>query len=199
MTGAPPSDTADSLDDQHFLHDLRKKMLAFATLQLSDGHLAEDAVQEAMLGALRGKARFEGRAALKTWVFAILKNKIADMIRQKSRQPAMEGFNHDDEDGAKLVFFNKRGHWLDDERPHAWSDPEASYEQQQFWRVFEACLERLPPKQAQIFMMREFLNLETDEICAALGVSQSNVFVILHRARLGLRRCLEINWYQEAR
>ena len=66
----------------------------------------------------------------------------------------------------------------------------------QFWRVFDACLERLPSNTARVFMMREFLGFETDEICKELALSASNCWVILHRARMALRLCLESQWFQ---
>ena len=65
---------------------------------------------------------------------------------------------------------------------------------QQFWTVFETCLEVLPAKTARVFMMREFMGFESDEICVQLGISASNCHVILHRARLKLRACLGTGW-----
>jgi RNA polymerase sigma-70 factor (ECF subfamily) len=184
------------LTDNRSLEALREQMLKFAALQLGDDHLAEDAVQEALIGALKNANSFSGKAALKTWVFAILKNKIADVLRQRQRlvnASSLLGDEEEDEDFAML--FDNRGHWRPDERPHDWGDPEASFSQQQFWRIFEACLEGLPPKQARVFMMREFVGLESEEICAAVEISMSNLFVILHRARLRLEKCLEHKWF----
>ena len=87
------------------------------------------------------------------------------------------------------------GHWTVEARPGRWADPDASFEQQQFWRVFEACLDHLPAKTARVFMMREILGLETGEICKETGISTSNCWVVLHRARMSLRRCLETTWF----
>jgi RNA polymerase sigma-70 factor (ECF subfamily) len=91
--------------------------------------------------------------------------------------------------------FYRRGHW--DEPPSAWEDPEAALENSQFWVVFEACLDGVPAKPGRVFMMREILGLETDEICKELGISSSNCWVLLHRARLGLRECLSRRWFGE--
>lgn len=181
-------------NDAPFMQDLRLQMLRFATLQLSDAHLAEDAVQEALLGALRGTDRFAGRAALKTWVFAILKHKIADVLRQRMRDKLVPASTRDeDEDLAEL--FDAKGFWQPDERPATWSDPDQVVHDAQFWKVFEACLEHLPPQQARVFMMRSFMEFETPEIIKATGVSVSNLNVMLHRARLRLRECLEDRWF----
>lgn len=191
---APRMEHAPAFTDGPFLEALRAQMLKFATLQLSDSHLAEDTVQEALTDALKNIKSFGGKAALKTWVFAILKNKIADVLRRNRRLiNAGSLLRDDDEDFAAP--FDREGFWQPGEHPRDWGDPQASFDQQQFWRVFEACLEGLPPKQARVFMMREFIELETEEICAAVDISMSNLFVMLHRARLRLGKCLEHKWF----
>lgn len=188
--------TSASLGDPVFLQDLRQQMMRFATLQLSDAHLAEDAVQEALIGALKSANRFGGRAALKTWVFAILKNKIADVLRRRQRLHEVDLVLHSDEEGEDFRgLFDARGFWRADERPAAWGDPYQAVHSAQFWRVFESCLDHLPNQQARVFMMREFIELETPEICEAVGITVSNLNVMLHRARLRLRECLENNWF----
>ncbi|MES2295485.1 MAG: RNA polymerase factor sigma-70 [Pseudomonadota bacterium] len=188
--------TASPLTDTEFLTNLRRQMLKFATLQLSDSHLAEDTVQEAMIGALKNAGSFGGRAVLKTWVFAILKNKIADVLRQKQRTVnASSLLREDEEEEDFAALFNARGFWQADERPAAWANPEESLRQGQFWRVFETCLENLPGNQARVFMMREFIELDSHEICATVGITVSNLNVMLHRTRLRLRECLENRWF----
>jgi RNA polymerase sigma-70 factor (ECF subfamily) len=187
-----------ALTDPVFLEDLRRQMLKFATLQLNDPDLAEDAVQEALIGALKNTASFRGAAALKTWVFAILKNKIADTLRQRQRlvyagSLLKSGDDEDEEAGPSL--FDTRGFWQPHERPLDWGDPEASFHQSDFWRVFNTCLDGLPPRQARVLMMREFIELESAEICATVGMTTSNLHVTLHRARLRLRDCLENHWF----
>lgn len=186
------------LNDEVFLNEVRRQMLKFATLQLRDGHLAEDAVQEALVGALRNAASFGGRAAFKTWIFAILKNKIADTLRYKQRMVNSSSLlREEDEDADFSELFDRKGFWQPGERPVAWGNPEASLREGQFWQVFEACLEGLPPKQARVFMMREFIELDADEICAELKLTSSNLYVLLHRSRLRLRECIENKWYLE--
>ena len=102
------------------------------------------------------------------------------------------------EESLDIALFDRRGHWQPEAKPGRWADPEASFEQQQFWKVFEACLDHLPEKTARVFMMREILGLETDEICKETGISSSNCWVVLHRARSGLRICLETEWFAGA-
>lgn len=193
-TAAAASD--DDLLNASYLSTLRQQMVKFAQLHLNDSHQAEDAVQEALAGALVGSKRFAGRAALKTWVFAILKNKVADVLRHKQRMVDASSLCKENEEGATNDLFDQRGHWLADSRPTAWDNPQACLEQQQFWRVFEACLEGVPAQQSRVFMMREFMGFETEEICVTVGITSANLFVMLHRARLRLQECLGQRWFE---
>jgi RNA polymerase sigma-70 factor (ECF subfamily) len=188
------------LDRQSELTALRPDLLRFARLQLRDAGAAEDAVQETLLAALTGSHRFESRSSYKTWLISILRNKIIDTIRSRSREVSASSLAADEagDDLLNDTLFERDGHWTDAAKPGRWADPETSFEQQQFWKVFEACLDHLPAKTARVFMMREFLGFETDEICKEAGISASNCWVVLHRARLGLRTCLETNWFAGA-
>lgn len=171
-------------------------MLKFASLQLNDQALAEDAVQEALIGALKNAKDFNRQAALKTWVFAILKHKIADILRSRLRLVEASRLLQDDGDEDDLNhLFDTRGHWKDESAPGGWSNPAEAVKGQQFWRVFEVCLSGLPENLARLFMMREFIELESHEICDALNLSTSNFHVMLYRARLRLRECLENHWF----
>lgn len=185
----------DPLTDPQYLAELRRDMVRFADLQLRDRALAEDAVQEALAAAVQGREGFASRASLKTWVLAILKNKIVDVLRRRSREPVAVDI---DDAGGLDVYFDQRSHWADDSRPAAWSSPQESFENKKFWEVFEACLHRLPEASARIFTMREVLGFDTDEICATLAIKPNNCWVQLHRARLALRACLGANWFGEA-
>jgi len=185
----------DPLHDPEFLTGLRRDMLRFAEMQLRDRAQAEDAVQEALAGALLGKEKFASRASLRTWVLSILKNKIIDVLRRKVRENAMVNPESDEDLNA---FFDDRQHWAEDTRPSDWQTPQQAMENKQFWAVFEACLYRLPEASARIFTMREVLGFDTDEICQTLVITTNNCFVQLHRARLALRACLGANWFGEA-
>lgn len=190
-----PSNTPATEVDASEIAALRHDMLRFARLQLRDEQGAEDAVQEAIAAALASKTGYAGRAKLKTWVFAILRNKIIDVIREKSRHPTQ---SYDEENDAELeTLFDERGHWRKAEQPTTWRRPEQNLEDTQFWRVFDACLNYLTETTARVFMMREMLELDTAEICRELAISESNCWVILHRARARLRLCLEENWFAE--
>lgn len=193
---AQTAEMTNPLFDEAYLGDLRRQMLKFATLQLSDPTQAEDAVQEALVGALKNVASFGGRAALKSWVFAILKNKIADTLRQRHRLiDASSLLREEDAEQDFADLFNDHGHWPRGERPKPWSTPDELLHEAHFWRVFEVCLENLPGSQGRAFMMREFIEFDSDEICRTLDISESNLNVMLYRARMRLRECLNINWF----
>lgn len=176
---------------------LRPRLLRFARLQLRDAALAEDAVQETLLAATERATQFVGTSTAATWIFAILRNKIIDEFRRRDRQPLAEIDIEQEQafDDALEAQFDARGHWA--VRPAAWLDPQASLEQKRFWEVFDACIDALPAKPARVFGMRELLGMETEEICKELGLSTSNCWVLLHRARLGLRDCLSRRWFGE--
>lgn len=179
------------------LTGLRREMLRFAVLQLRDQASAEDAVQEAVLAALQGADRFSERAKLKTWVFSILRHKIVDIIRRRVREPVYQQPDEEIDDDDFDPLFKANGHWQRDARPSDWGNPEKSLENQHFWAVFDACLNRLPPATARVFMMREMLGLETGEICEELSMSSNHCWVVLHRARMSLRLCLDQKWFAD--
>src|SRR5262245_5940135 len=130
------------------LEPLRRDMLRFARLQLRDDAAAEDAVQEALLSALAKRDSFSGQASLKTWVFAILRNRIIDMLRAKK-----SGIQFVETDSATDAHFDEGGHWTEESWPAEWGDPAQSLEAQQFWTVFEACINRLQEAAARTFML----------------------------------------------
>jgi RNA polymerase sigma-70 factor (TIGR02943 family) len=177
------------------LQRLRRELLRFARLQLRDDASAEDAVQDAMLAAMNKMGEFKGKAQMSTWVFSILKNKIIDILRTRARfQPVDTDVDEIPADSFDALF-DQRDRWQPDERPAYWGDPEATLAQQQFWTVFQLCLDRLPPSTARVFTMREFLELTPEEVCAELAITKSNCGVILHRARMALRVCLQTRWF----
>jgi RNA polymerase sigma-70 factor (ECF subfamily) len=179
-------------DFRRQLEALRPYLLRFASLQLRDAAAAEDAVQEALLAALAGEASFAGRANLRTWLTGILKHKIVDIVRRQAREPVVQTEADVAPDEIDELF-SERGHW--NERPAAWGDPDGALEQTQFFRALEMCLERLPSRTARAFMLREHLGLETGEICKELDITPTHCWVLLYRARMSLRECLQQTWF----
>ncbi len=174
------------------LEQLRPYLLRYAQLQLRDRESAEDVVQETLLAALESRARFEGKSSARTWLTGILKHNIIDLIRRRSReQPLAAG---EDELEADLVdaLFRGDGHWQ--QPPSDWGSPARALENKRFREAFELCTKVMPERAARVFMMREVLEMTTEEICKELAITPTNLWVILHRARLSLRECIEIKW-----
>jgi RNA polymerase sigma-70 factor (ECF subfamily) len=173
---------------------LRDYLLKFARLQLRNEAWAEDAVSEVMLAALAKPLAFENRSQLKTWLVGILKHKVIDALRQHGREVSQGDFSEDtNEDPLDYLGFKADGHFV--ELPADWGNPEQQACSRQFFEVLEACATQLPAVQGRLFLMREWLELSSEEICKELGVTPTNLYVQLHRARLRLRECLELNWY----
>ena len=171
----------------------RGYLLRVAVLQLRDNDVAEDVVQDTLVAALQGASGFSGRSSLKTWLTGILKHKIVDVIRRKGREPAFASLDEESRLEDLDALFDETGHW--ENPPADWGNPESALSQQQFMVVMQMCLEKLPPNTARVFMMREVMELEGDEICKELAITSTNLWVILYRARIALRQCLEQNWF----
>ena len=174
----------------------RRYLLRVAELQLRDRGLAEDVVQETLVAALAAKDGFSGRSSVKTWLTGILKHKVVDAIRQKQRQPVIVASFDEETDLEDFdPLFKDNGGWQ--APPADWGDPENALSRREFMDVMEVCLEKLPPNTARVFIMREVMELETDEICKELTITANNLWVILYRARMALRQCLEQNWFTD--
>lgn len=167
----------------------------FALLRVRNSTTAEDLVQETLLAAWRARADFSGQAAERTWLIAILKNKIIDHYRRAQRETALPDLADSDE-AVDALFEQHSGHWATP--PSAWARPDDALEQSEFWRIFQDCLAALPARQAQAFTLAEIDGLNTEELCKALAAQSSNVWVMLHRARLRLQACLEQRWFSAA-
>ena len=166
----------------------------FALARLRDPHQAEDVVQEALLAAMQSEG-FEGKSAPRTWLTGILKHKIIDLMRRNSREQSMgdiEDIAHESSDDGIDDFFDETGHWAD--KPQSWGKPEGELEQKQFMLILQRCMDKLPPKLAVLFMMREVHEDDNEDICKELNISTTNAWVMLYRARLGLRKCVELHW-----
>lgn len=175
------------------LETLRPQLLRYALLQLRNPAWAEDAVSETLLAALEKPDSFAGRAQPKTWLIGILKHKLVDQVRKHARECSLSRDEEDDDNQLEDLLFDQSGHFR--EQPLEWGDPEGVLGQQQFIKVLDACVEKLPNQLGRVFLMREWLELETDEICKELSITATNLWVMLHRARLRLRECLQQQWF----
>ena len=176
---------------------LHQPLMRFAKMQLRNDAMAEDVVSETMLAILEKPDNFEGRSTLRTYATGILKFKIIDVLRKRGREVHIEPLDEQSMDDALDALFAKDGHWL--EPPAVWQHPEKALEQSQFFEALQSCVDRLPPKLGRIFMMREWLEREVDDICTELDITSNNCGVMLYRARMQLRECLDGNWFKGQR
>lgn len=171
--------------------EMRPVLLKLAMLQLRNESWAEDVVSETTIAAIESAQRFDGRAQLRTWVVGILKHKIVDQLRRQSREVSIDA--GDDGSGAALEdLFDAAGSRV--AAPLDWGDPEQALTQRQFIELLQRCLVQLPAAQGRAFLMREWLGCETEEICRTLGVKANHCNVLLFRARMRLRECIEARW-----
>ena len=159
----------------------------YAFYRLRRSQEAEDAVQETLLAALKARGQFQGRSHPRTWLMTILKRKVLDRLRVAARRAAET--NLDDLD----AWFDAGGHWR--KSPRHWDDPAAAAESSEFWDVVQGCLAKLPPRMAEVFTLRTLADCATTDVCRDLAISPDNLWVLLHRARLRLVRCLDIHWF----
>lgn len=178
----------------------RGYLLRYATAKLRDGGQAEEVVQEALLAALEGVGGFAGQSSLRTWLTSILKFKIIDYQRRVISERAHFANAPDEEqDDPAWVdrMFDDTGHWAP--RLAEWTNPDNALQQKQFFETFERCMDKLPKAASRVFFKREVMGIDTEEICKEESITASNCWVMLHRARLALRECLDRNWFQGAR
>jgi len=174
-------------------------LFKYALIRLRDVAKAEDAVQETFLAALKGGQAFAGRSQEKSWLVGILKNKICDHFRKASRETSFTDltFYSDEESGRFVPEGPREGSWIHELGPLEWPRMGEALDNEKFWQIYRDCSGKLPKNLATAFNLREVDGIESKEICALLGVSENNLWVMLHRARMALRRCLETNWFAE--
>lgn len=195
MTARKPEGTADENTPEDTPEDWVDRygddLYRLAVYAVGDAALAEDLVQETLLGALRANDSFRGKSSRRTWLIAILKHKIVDHYRSLPRQRRTESL--DTVGSFEDANFDESGRWSS--RPASWrSNPSKAYEQKEFLRVFYRCVSELPERLAKIFRMREMEEKETEEICKAMQITPTNCWVMLYRARTRMRECVEARW-----
>ncbi len=189
-------------DPESWVEEHGDYLFKFALVRLRDTARAEDMVQETFLAVLKGGQSFAGRSAEKSWLTGILKHKLLDHYRKASRETSFTDleFYQDEESDRFIPDGLFKDGWIHetgrDLGPMEWStDPGASLDSAAFWKAFHDCSNKLPRNIATVFTMREVDGVESKEICQTLNISESNLWVMLHRARMALRRCLETNWF----
>jgi len=183
---------AGALDPEKWLSEHGDVLYRYALARLGDAHAAEDAVQETLVAALQAHAAFRGDSAERTWLVGILRHKLIDHLRKRCRDLPLTA----EAEGDAVVdhLFQADGHWRTP--PAAWNaDPAQLSENREFWEIFARCREALPTRQAAMFTLRMLEDADPESLCQEFGISTTNLWVLLHRARTRLRVCLEEHWF----
>ena len=195
-----PEEEIHNLDPQHWVERHGDYLYNYAIARVSDHEKAEDLVQETFLAGLKARDNFQGKSTERTWLISILKRKIIDTYRKqsKSRESTPGAYEKDITDNH--IFRSEdpfMGAWLEGRGPHSHSIlPEGEIEQEELVRIMRECISNLPPSLAATFIMKLIDESGSEEICKELGITPSNLWVMLHRARLKMRECLETKWLQ---
>ena len=179
-------------DPEIWVDEYGDYLYRYALARLRDTAAAEELVQETFLVALQSRGNFKGRSSMRTWLTGILKHKVVDHFRKQSREQRTE----DVETSTDLLnsLFDETGHWKTG--PAEWNaSPEKLIGRKEFWEVFYSCLSELSNRAGKVFALREIDGLETEDICKVFDISPTNCWVILHRARMSMRNCLESNGF----
>ena len=197
----PVKPKGHSVDPERWLDEYGDELFSFTVLRVRNRATAQDLVQETFLAGLKARKSFAGRSTERAWLFGILRNKLVDYYRLKSREvplsepgawsPEEEGFFHSSGAGKDA--------WITGAAPKAWEEPDARLVSKEFQVVFQECVSGLPEKVGLVFVRREVDDVPSEEICKEFDITPNNFWVMLHRGRLALRRCLELNWFGRKR
>ncbi|MEP6669015.1 MAG: sigma-70 family RNA polymerase sigma factor [Chthoniobacter sp.] len=192
-TSAPPP-TRSHADPDRWVDEHGDCLFRFALTRVRKEEVAEDLVQETLLVAVRTHEKFGGRSSERSWLVGILKNKVCDYFRKLGRETNftdLEFFS--DEHSDK---FDGENYWIHERGPSDWKpEGEDAMKRAEFWQTIQGCLAKLPDRVATVFTMREIDDVPSREICATLNITEANLWVMLHRARMALRQCLEVNFF----
>lgn len=176
---------------ERWLADHGDSLYRYAVRRVRDPHAAEDLVQETLLAAMTSTRGWSALSAERTWLIGILRHKLVDHLRRSIREKPQTELQFDDESDI----FDRNGRWrfpVSEWR----GDPRETAENEEFRKVLASCLSGLPPRTAQVFLLHEAESMSSADLCKELGISPTNVWTLLHRARVRLRRCLSRNWFE---
>lgn len=193
-----PSEIAHRLQPEYWLERYGDALYSYAWTRLRDRSAAEDLVQQTFLEAFKSRAQFEGEVSEKGWLFTIHRHNLIDLLRRKTViTPGTERIEATDN---LLAAFEdsglRRGKWKSEFEPIEFRSPDTELVEVEFWKIFHRCVSKLPAKIARVVLLRELDNLSAEEICSIAGISQSNFWVMCHRARIALQLCLKREWFQ---
>jgi RNA polymerase sigma-70 factor (ECF subfamily) len=194
-TSATPPPAASLADPERWVDEHGDCLYRYALTRVRKEEIAEDLVQETLLVAVRTHEKFRGRSTERSWLVGILKNKICDYFRKLGRETNftdLEFFSDEHSDR-----FNGEDYWIHERGPADWKpEGEEAMKRAEFWQALHGCLSRLPERVAQVFMLREMDGVPSKEVCETLNISEANLWVMLHRARMALRQDLEATFFE---
>ena len=183
--------TSSSLNPDQWINNYADALYSYTLHRVNDAALAEDIVQETFLSAWKARDSYKGEASEKSWLYTICKNKIIDYYRKKAKDIVQPMSQRDSSDN----YFDETEHWTTENKPGDWGiDYQQSIDNKEFHKVLDGCKKKLQQIQQAVFEMKYLEDLDAAEICKALGITSSNYWVLIHRAKLKLRTCLEKNW-----
>ena len=189
------------LHPDKWVHLYGDYLFSLAAMKTGNNELAEDLVQETFLSAIKAKETFRGNSTEKTWLTAILKNKIIDHYRKKDILKNADDYLADTQQGFHNSFFssaqNDFGHWTKEASPQEWANEtaDASVNYKEFFRIVRSCIDKMPSRFVPVFLSRFIDEEDAEVICKEFNISTSNYWVIIHRAKVLMRSCLEKNWF----
>ncbi len=182
-------DIQHKLDPEKWVEKYADALYAFTIVRISDSGISEDLVQETFLSAWKAKESYKGEASEKNWLYKICKNKIIDHYRKQKNSVFI--INDREED----IYFDEDAHWTTESKPNDWGiDPQQPIQKKEFYSTLEKCKQKLKEMQQQVFVLKYMEDMDSVKICSLLGITAANYWVLIHRAKLHLRSCLEKNW-----
>lgn len=191
----------ETLRPAQWLENYGDFLFSLAVIKVNSRETAEDIVQETFLSAFNARASFRQDSSEKTWLTAILKNKIIDHYRKKDVLKNTDNYIADTSTGFDEHFFNsKDGHWLAEAGPLGWKEQaDSRVNRNEFNRIVQYCVQKMPPKLVPVFVAKYLEEVNTDIICKEFNITSSNYWVIIHRAKVLIRSCLEKNWFLDSK
>ena len=196
IAASPP--VCSHADPDRWVDEHGDCLYRYAFTRVRKEEVAEDLVQDTLLVAVRTNDRFGGRSSERSWLVGILKNKISDHFRKLGRETNFTDLEFFSDE--HLDKFDGDNHWIHERGPSDWKpEGEEAMKRAEFWQTIQGCLAKMPERVAAVFTMREMDDVPSKEICATLNISEANLWVMLHRARMALRQCLEANLFDGQR
>jgi RNA polymerase sigma-70 factor (ECF subfamily) len=192
------SETQNIINPNNWTKNYADELYGYAMTKTSKSELAEDLVQETFLAGLKSLDSFKGNSSERTWLYAILKFKIADHYRKASTRNEIPNSKIGNEEGSYVDnYFKDDGDWKENAMPQDWGvDYSSTLENKELGTALNACIEKLPANQKQVIVLKFIDDQETENVCKELNIAATNYWVIIHRAKLQLRACLELNWFK---